>query len=247
MDTNVVYNATVTIIGVAILLIHAINIVLKKDRRKDENALLAFISFTIIHFATYFAFVIYKSQNETSDTYIMSFYTVFYVMNNIEMLLFYLYMTSYTKFNAKVKKATDIINLVLFSLFVISDILNLFFHFYFSAENGNYERTSYMIISQGYQFVMLVICLLIAILAKKLRGTEITIAHGHDTTRNTHALVSHSFQISQLPIPRNNGGTTPSTSRVITRRQPFAENGSRKTTLKKHRLLKNGAFLCYIV
>ena len=172
MDTNVVYNATVTIIGVAILLIHAINIVLKKDRRKDENALLAFISFTIIHFATYFAFVIYKSQNETSDTYIMSFYTVFYVMNNIEMLLFYLYMTSYTKFNAKVKKATDIINLVLFSLFVISDILNLFFHFYFSAENGNYERTSYMIISQGYQFVMLVICLLIAILAKKLNIRE---------------------------------------------------------------------------
>ena len=48
MDVNIVYNATVTIIGVVILLIHAINIVLKKDRRKDENALLAFISFTIM-------------------------------------------------------------------------------------------------------------------------------------------------------------------------------------------------------
>ena len=52
MDNKTVFNAVVCIVGIAFLIIHTIDILLKKDRRKDENNLLIFIVFTIVHFAT---------------------------------------------------------------------------------------------------------------------------------------------------------------------------------------------------
>ena len=51
---------------------------------------------------------------------------------------------------------------------------------------------------------------------KKDRGTDTTSAQGHDTTRNTQALVSQIFQTSQSPIPMNNGGTTARITAAIT-------------------------------
>ena len=50
MSTNSIFNATVCIIGIAILLIHIVNILIKRERRKDENTLLNFFILTIIHF-----------------------------------------------------------------------------------------------------------------------------------------------------------------------------------------------------
>ena len=53
---NEVFNATVCTFGIAILLIHVINLLLKKNKRKDELRLLVFLLFTVIHFSTYLAF-----------------------------------------------------------------------------------------------------------------------------------------------------------------------------------------------
>ena len=78
MSPNEIFNATVCIIGIAILLVHILNILFKKDRRKDENRLLLFLVFTVIHFATYLSFTLIK-QNYTSDPYIVTFYTIFYI------------------------------------------------------------------------------------------------------------------------------------------------------------------------
>ncbi len=171
MDVKSVFNMTVCLLGVLILLIHIVNILLKKDRRKDENSLLYFFLFTMVHFATYFTFVLIK-QNYTSDALIITFYTIFYIMNNVELLLFYLYMSSYTKIHPKTKKVVGIINLVLFSIFVISDIVNIFTHIYFTSIDGIYTRAKLMIISQGYQFVMLVISFVLVVLNKGLNLRE---------------------------------------------------------------------------
>ena len=50
MANNVVFNMTICIIGTLIMLIHIVNILIKKDRRKDQNALLVFVAFTGFHF-----------------------------------------------------------------------------------------------------------------------------------------------------------------------------------------------------
>ncbi len=171
MNTKSVFNAAVCLIGFLILFIHALNIILKKDRRKDEKSLLAFIVFTAIHFLTYYIFTVIK-ERYTSDAFIMSFYTVFYIMNNIELLLFYLYLTSYSNVESKTKKITDIINYSLFAVFVISDIVNIFTRMYFTSIGGVYFRQDLMIVSQGYQFVMLAVCFILTVINKSLNFRE---------------------------------------------------------------------------
>ena len=103
MSGNAIFNATVCIIGIGILLIHSVNALIKKNRRVDENRLLIFLLFTAIHFATYLVFTLVKT-NYTSNTYIITFYTIFYIFNNIEILLFFLYAMSYVDLGKKVKK-----------------------------------------------------------------------------------------------------------------------------------------------
>ena len=82
MSNNSVFNATVCMFGIAILLIHIVNLSIKPDKRKDEKNLFAFFVFTAIHFATYLAFTFLK-ENVSSDAFIMGFYTTFYIFNNI--------------------------------------------------------------------------------------------------------------------------------------------------------------------
>ena len=171
MNPKSVFNATVCLLGVLILLIHVVNIVLKKGKRKDEKALFAFFVFTMVHFATYFTFVLIK-ENYVSKPLIITFYTIFYIMNNVELLLFYFYFSNYAVIPTKTKRVADIINIVLFSLFVISDIINIFTHMYFSAEGGIYQREKFMIISQGYQFLMLGIIFILVIINKSLNVRE---------------------------------------------------------------------------
>ena len=168
MDNKSVFNATVCLLGVFILLIHIVNLLLKKNRRKDENSLLSFFLFTMVHFTTYFAFVLIK-QKFTSNAFIMTFYTIFYIMNNVEVILFYFYLVNYTKIHNKTKRIIDIANLVLFGLIVISDIVNIFTRMYFTAVDGVYQRVpGFMLFSQIYQFVMLLICFILSIINKEL-------------------------------------------------------------------------------
>ena len=171
MKSNVVFNATICILGAAILLIHIINVILKKDKRKDEKTLLVFFIFTMVHFLTYFTFVMIK-ENYTSNAFIIGFYTTFYIMNNLEVFLFYRYLSNYTEAEFKMKKVANIINIALLSVFVITDIINIFTRMYFTSIDGVYTRSKLMIISQGYQFVMLTISFVLILVNKKLNIRE---------------------------------------------------------------------------
>lgn len=175
MQPNNIFNATLCLISVLILSIHIVNIALKKNKRKDEISLLVFFIFTAVHFATYLSFALSKPY-VSSRTYILAFYTVFYIMNNIEALLFFLYINTYIDLKHKTKKILMIITLSIFSLFIISDLVNLYNHVYFDSVLFNgvwiYQRSKMMIISQGYQFVTLSMVLVITIFNKKLQNTE---------------------------------------------------------------------------
>ena len=171
MDVKATFNAAVCIIGIALLLIHTLDLFLKKGRRRDENNLLIFIIFTIIHFATYLTFTIIKASY-TSDPLIISFYTTFFIMNNIELLLLFRYTLSYIPINKKIKNISSIINLAIFGVFVILDIINIFTHMFFYSDNGVYTRAKLMIISQGYQFVAFTTVFVLTVFNKKLNITE---------------------------------------------------------------------------
>ena len=167
MSGNSIFNATVCFIGIAIFLIHIFNLITKKNKRPDENRLLIFLSFTAIHFATYLAFTFIKIKY-TSDVFVTSFYTVFYIFNNVEMLLLFLYMLNFVILKSKAKKALLYINYSLFLVFVVLDVINIFTGFFFTASGGEYLRSKLMILSQIYQFIMLIILFFVTVFNKKL-------------------------------------------------------------------------------
>lgn len=171
MNSKSVFNATVCLLGFLILSIHVFNLVIKKERRKDENSLLNFFIFTMLHFAGYFAFVLIK-EKYTSDAFIISFYSTFYILNNLEVALFYRYMSSYTRIPKKIVRIANAVNIILFSLFAISDIVNIFTRMYFTSVDGVYTRGKYMILSQGYQFAMLAISFFLVVFNRGLNHRE---------------------------------------------------------------------------
>ena len=171
MDNKTVFNAVVCIVGIAFLLIHTIDILLKKDRRKDENNLLIFIVFTIVHFATYLTFTFIKI-NYTSNPLIIGFYTTFFIFNNMELLLLFNYTISYIQLKKKTKDVLSIVNASIFAIYVILDILNIFTHMFFYADNGVYTRAKTMFFSQGYQLIAFALVFFITVFNKKLNITE---------------------------------------------------------------------------
>lgn len=171
IENNVVFNLTVCIIGIAILSIHIFNFLVKKNKRKDEFALGNFLVFTVIHFITYLVFTLVKLKY-TSNTYIISFYTVFYIFNNLEVFFLFVYMLRYVDISSNAKRILTYLNLILLSLFLISDIVNIFTRMYFTSVDGVYIRSKFMIISQGYQFVMLLTVFITALINKKLIARE---------------------------------------------------------------------------
>ena len=174
MTNNAVFNASVCIIGILILTIHVVNLLTKKERRKDENVLLNFFLFTIIHFATYLTFTFVKAYSVTGNAYIIAFYTVFYVMNNLAVFLLTRYAHNYMVIKPNTEKALSIMNLALLSIFVLLDIINIFTGIFFTAESGKYVRSKTMLISQGYQFVMFATIFIVAVTNKKLNAREKT-------------------------------------------------------------------------
>ena len=167
MSGNAIFNATVCIIGIAILLIHVVNLLIKKNRRKDENLLLLFLVFTAIHFATYLTFTLVK-VTYTSNAYIMGFYTTFYIFNNTEVLLLFIYMLNYVNLTNKNKKMLSIVNYSLYGAFVALDIINIFTRIFFTAVDGEYLRASTMFFSQIYQFIMFAIVFIVTTFNKDL-------------------------------------------------------------------------------
>lgn len=173
MSNNAVFNAAVCIMGILIFSIHVVNILVKKRRRKDEKCLLDFFVFTIVHFATYLVFTFVKTVY-TTNAFIVGFYTTFYIFNNIEALILFIYMLNYVPLADKTKKNLAIVNYSLFGVFVLLDVVNIFTGIFFGASDGQYLRSKTMIISQGYQFVMFAIVFLVAVCNKKLNVREKT-------------------------------------------------------------------------
>ena len=171
MDSKSVFNVTVCLIGIIFMIIHSVDLLLKKNRRKDENNLLTFILFTAIHFSTYLTFTLIKTRY-TSNAFIMSFYTIFYIMNNVEAILLFLYTVSYVPVSKNLRKYTSIIVIGLFALYVIFDIINIFTRMYFDAVDGVYVRRPTMFFSQGYQFVAFAIVFIVTVFSSKLKLTE---------------------------------------------------------------------------
>ena len=159
--------------GILILTIHIVNLLMKKEKRKDEKSLLDFFVFTLVHFATYLTFAFVKTVY-TSNAYIIAFYTAFYIMNNIEVFMLCKYVKNYVNSSGAAQKAIHIVNYVLFATFIVLDIVNVFTGIFFTAENGAYLRSKTMVLSQGYQFVMFVLIAIFTATNKNLTAREKT-------------------------------------------------------------------------
>jgi len=173
MENNVVFNLTVCLMGVLILTIHVVNMMVKKDKRKDEIVLLDFFVFTTVHFLIYLAYTFIKMRY-TNDAFIILCYTLFYIMNNVAVFLLYRYAREYIGWEPKKRQVLDILNASLFTVFFLLDLINTTTGIFFTAENGVYLRSKTMIISQGYQFVMFAAVFLVAVTDKKLNLREKT-------------------------------------------------------------------------
>jgi len=168
---NIIFNITVCIIGILILIVHFVGLVIKKNKRNDEKWLLLFILFTIIHFSIYLIFSFVK-LNYTSDNFIIIHYTLFYIMINLEVLLLFRYMMFYNFSTKKLKIIMRIINLLLFLIFIALDFINIFTGIFFYAENGEYIRNDWMIVSQGYQFLVFFGIIIVALTNKRASYSE---------------------------------------------------------------------------
>ena len=171
MSNNIVFNITVCIIGILILFVHCISIIIKKKKRLDEKWLLAFILFTIFHFSVYLTFTLIRI-NYTNNALVMTSYTLFYIMNNIEVLLLFMYMLNYIVVSNNKKNHLLIVNIIMFSVFIILDIINLFTKIFFYAEGGEYIRSKTMIISQGYQFIIFSVVIFVVVFNKQTSMRE---------------------------------------------------------------------------
>ena len=85
MDNKSIFNILVCGFGTIFLLIHILNLSLKKNRRIDEKNLLVFFIFTAFHLVAYLVFTIVKFYY-TSNAMIMTAYSLFYLANNLEAL-----------------------------------------------------------------------------------------------------------------------------------------------------------------
>ena len=171
MDNKSAFNIAVCAIGIAILVVHIIDLVFKKKKRTDEMNLLWFFVFTAVHFTGYLVFSIVRIYYHTDELIIAS-YTVLYIMNNMEMMLLFTYGINYCSLAKKTRQIAWITNIAFFSLFVILDIINIFHPLFFYAKGGVYMRTDYMIVSQGYQFIGFFIIFVIATFNKRLEIAE---------------------------------------------------------------------------
>ena len=172
MGVKAAVNITICGVGALIMLVHIANLIMKKHKRKDEKYLLSFFIFTVVHFLTYMLYLIIKEYWYSSNEFITAAYTIFYIYNNIEILLLFLYTMSYIKISTGVKKKLFTLNGILFVVFAILDIVNLFTRIFFHAENNEYVRDQYMIISQLYQFIMFGVIFLVTMINKKLTIKE---------------------------------------------------------------------------
>lgn len=168
MDNKSIFNILVCGFGTIFLLIHILNLSLKKNRRIDEKNLLVFFIFTAFHLVAYLIFTFVKFYY-TSNAMIMTAYSLFYLANNLEALLLFVYTISYVTISRDIKRASLIINLSVFSLFALLDFVNLFTPIFFYAENGVYVRAPFMIVSQAYQLLAFIFVFSLTVFNKNVK------------------------------------------------------------------------------
>ena len=171
MDNKIVFNMMVCVFGISFLLIHIVNSALKKERRSDEKNLFAFAIFTVVLLSLQLMYTILNIYYD-NDRLTMCFNTILFIMNNGELLLLFAYAVAYIPTKQEIVKLTAWINAILFGIFVILDIVNIFTHMFFYSENGVYTRTSIFFLSQGYQAFAFVIIFLLAVLNRELTKIE---------------------------------------------------------------------------
>lgn len=171
MDYKTVFNATVCVVGILFLIIHAVNISLKKNKRRDDLIFLGFILLTGVLFALYFAYTLITLYYK-NDGLVMTAQTIFYIMNNLEFVLFFGYAIAYIGPKKNVVDISRIFNCILFSIFIFLDFINLFTNIFFYAEDGAYVRSKTFFLAQGYQFAVFVFVLILALRSPKLSKVE---------------------------------------------------------------------------
>ncbi len=171
MNANTGIKITICGIGIMLFLIHIVSLIIKRNKRNDEKWLLFFMIFNVFHFSIYLIFNVIRFKY-TSNSIIVIFYTIFYIMNNIEVYLLFKYTLSYVSLANQIKKRLSLTNFLIFIIFVISDLVNINTGVYFYAENGEYIRNKFMILSQGYEFIIFLIIILVAFLNPKLKKRE---------------------------------------------------------------------------
>lgn len=171
MNANTGIKITICGIGIMLFLIHIVSLIIKRNKRNDEKWLLFFMIFNVFHFSIYLIFNVIRFKY-TSNSIIVIFYTIFYIMNNIEVYLLFKYTLSYVSLANQIKKRLSLTNFLIFIIFVISDLVNINTGVYFYAENGKYIRNKFMILSQGYEFIIFLIIILVAFLNPKLKKRE---------------------------------------------------------------------------
>ncbi|MBP5090953.1 MAG: histidine kinase [Bacilli bacterium] len=171
MDVKTAFNSAICFITIPVLLIHIVNLFLKKEKRRDEKYLLVFFIFTAIHFAVYLTFTLLK-HTFASDELVLGFYSSFYMMNNTESLLFFAFAIVFLSRKDEVAEVVTIVNVVLYLAFIVLDVINIFNPIFFYVEKATYTRLPTMVVSQIYQFITLVTILVLTIVNKKINRTE---------------------------------------------------------------------------
>lgn len=173
MGNNSYFNIAVCMMGILIMLIHAVNLIIKKQKPKDERILLDFFVFTILHFAAYLTFTLLKAGG-SSNLLVMGFYTAFYIMNNLEVFLLFRYARAYIPLSARTEKVLSALGYTALAVYIGLDIANVFTGIFFTAVDGVYLRSPTMILSQGYQFIMFAAILVTALGSPRLSAREKT-------------------------------------------------------------------------
>ena len=171
MEYKIVFNATVCIVGILFLLIHALNVGLKKNKRKDDLIFLGFVLLTAILFVLYFIYTII-SFHYKEDSIVMASNTIFYIINNLEFVLFFGYAIAYIAPKKKVVDIARAVNGILFGIFIYLDLVNVFTPIFFYAKDGEYVRSKTFFLAQGYQFAVFAFILTLAMCSKKLKKVE---------------------------------------------------------------------------
>ena len=171
MDYRTVFNTTVCVVGIIFLFIHALNVCLKKEKRKYDLIFLGFVFLTIILFVLYFIYTLVTIRFKNNE-FVIGANTVFYIINNLEFVMFFGYAIAYISPKKEVVDIARLVNVTLFGIFISLDILNIFTHIFFYAENGEYVRSKTFFLAQGYQFVVFVFVLILAMRTKKITKVE---------------------------------------------------------------------------